>query len=560
MQRACSFRVSILVASAIAACSGPSSTSVRTDSGPARDTGPADATADTGAPPDAGPDAPPLDPLADRDGDTISDLHESNGLLDTDRDGTPDASDTDSDNDGIPDAEEAGDADLLTLPIDSDGDLTPDFRDPDSDNDGLSDADERMAGTDPRLADTDGDGATDLIESVAMTDPLSATSNPESNGDFIFVVPFGEPPMPPRQTLVFQPLIRKADVYFMIDSSNSMQGDIDGVRSSLIGTIVPGLMAEIPDLQLGTGEFDRCPETLTDANRDTCVGVRNAASSTADVAAVEAALGTMTANCGPTEPYAQAAFLFATNDTTRWDGFLLPTACPPGTFGYGCVREDAVPVLVVIGDEPFGQGNTCWGAGPDLTPAELGAVLAAARVRVVVIGPTYTSAQWGEIAVATGSVDEAGMPFLYASDRAGAIGAEVVTAIRTLTEQATFDLTARARDVDDDGVDATRFIERIEPNAAGGVADPRDATRVCVGGLMTADADMDGFADTFVDVRPGTPVCFDIIARQNDTVMPTAEPQVFRAEIDVLGEGATVLDTREVLFLVPPVVEVMVPD
>ncbi|MCC7535473.1 MAG: hypothetical protein IT379_04645, partial [Deltaproteobacteria bacterium] len=402
--------VLLTVAPMATGCGDPSSETVRIDSGPRADTGPLDAGSDAPAIVDLGSDTRPVDPLADSDGDTITDLQESAGLLDTDRDGLPDSVDPDTDADGVPDAEEAGDADLSTLPIDSDSDATPDFRDADSDNDGLSDGDERTLGTSPREADTDGDGATDLIESVAMTDPTSPTENPASEGNFIFVVPFEEPPMPPRQTLVFQPEIRKADVYFMIDSSHSMQADIDGVRTSLIDTIFPGIAAEIPDVQIGAGEFERCPETLTDANRDTCVGVRNASSSTTDLAAVEAALGTMTADCGPTEPYGPAAFLFATNDTARWDGFLMPSACPPGTFGYGCVRSDSVPILVIVGDEPYGQGNSCWGTGPDLTPAELGAVLADAHVRVVVIGPTYTSAQWGEIAVATGSVDEAGMP------------------------------------------------------------------------------------------------------------------------------------------------------
>jgi hypothetical protein len=70
---------------------------------------------------------------------------------------------------------------------------------------------------------------------------------------------------------------------------------------------------------------------------------------------------------------------------------------------------------------------------------------------------------------------------------------------------------------------------------------------------MAVDSDTDGHLDTFMDVEPGTPVCFDIVARMNDTVMPTDRPQLFRALVDVLGDGITVLDTREVFFLVPPV-------
>ena len=66
------------------------------------------------------------------------------------------------------------------------------------------------------------------------------------------------------------------------------------------------------------------------------------------------------------------------------------------------------------------------------------------------------------------------------------------------------------------------------------------------------DTDGDGHADTFTDVLPGTIVCFDIIARENTTVEPTEEPQMFRAEVHVLGTADTVLDRREVYFLVPP--------
>ena len=152
----------------------------------------------------------------------------------------------------------------------------------------------------------------------------------------------------------------------------------------------------------------------------------------------------------------------------------------------------------------------------------------------------------------TGSVDAAGMPLVFPVADATTASMQVVDAIRTLAEESPIDVSARARDLDLDGVDATQFIERIDANTTGGIADVRDPTRVCVGGLPTADTNGDGFPDTFPDLDPGTSVCFDIIARRNTTVMPTDRPQVFRAAIDVMGDGITVLDTREVYFLVPP--------
>ncbi len=53
-------------------------------------------------------------------------------------------------------------------------------------------------------------------------------------------------------------------------------------------------------------------------------------------------------------------------------------------------------------------------------------------------------------------------------------------------------------------------------------------------------------------MTPGTPVCFDIIPKVNATVMPTLVPQLFRARIDVIGDGFTPLDNPLIYFLVPP--------
>ncbi len=124
----------------------------------------------------------------DSDGDTIMDHHEgplsAQGevldtgipetppwqLLDTDGDGTPNYLDTDSDDDGIPDEVEAGDADLLTLPVDADLDGTADFMDTDSDGNCLPDADEGVDDPDGdglgnyTDTDDDGDGLLDVVE------------------------------------------------------------------------------------------------------------------------------------------------------------------------------------------------------------------------------------------------------------------------------------------------------------------------------------------------------------------------------------------------------------
>jgi hypothetical protein len=503
-----------------------------------------------------------VDPGTDSDGDTITDVQEGEGFVDTDMDGVPDTMDEDSDGDGLTDSEEAGDDDPSSLPIDTDGDGRPDFRDTDSDGDGLPDADEIAAGSVPRDEDSDDDGVTDLVEVAASTDPRDPTDSPRARGDFFFLVPYEGAPTPDRDTLVFATNIQRADVHFVIDTSISMQGYIDTVRTSLMTTVIPGIARAIPDVQLGVGQFDVCPQS--NYSRTTCVGIEQTQTSTADTAAVNSALSSLTADCRPVhEPYAQAAWVWATGDTSRWPLMRAPS-CPAGAVGLGCVREGALPILVIIGDERYRESfavdgtpcasGMCTSCESFPTSMDILDAFASIRGRLLVLGPTGTSTEWAPLVRGTGAVDGAGAPLIFSDAGEATVDAAVVDAISTLASSTPLDITARPRDADDgDGVDATIFIERIEPNTAGGVMDPRDPTIVCVGGLPTSDVDGDGFEETFPDVTPGTPVCFDIVPRMNTTVMPTASPRLFRAHVDVIGDGVNVLDTRDVYFVVPPI-------
>ena len=165
----------------------------------------------------------------DRDNDQILDGDE--GSRDTDMDGVPDWEDDDSDADGLPDQLEAGDDDLVTQPFDTDSDGMPDFQDPDSDNDGISDRDEVEAGTNPTSGDSDEDGISDLIEVGAGTDPLDPDDNPRVRGDFVFVIPYEEPPDPLRDTLEFSTALKLVDVYFAFDTTTSMVAELNAMKT-----------------------------------------------------------------------------------------------------------------------------------------------------------------------------------------------------------------------------------------------------------------------------------------------------------------------------------------
>jgi hypothetical protein len=114
----------------------------------------------------------------DDDGDGILDGAEAPGqALDTDNDGTPNATDTDDDNDGILDTAEIGVLDgtgKYTLP-DSDGDGIPDLADAlDTDGDGIPDA------TD---TDDDGDGLSDTTDKFPLDTDNDGTPNATDTDD-----------------------------------------------------------------------------------------------------------------------------------------------------------------------------------------------------------------------------------------------------------------------------------------------------------------------------------------------------------------------------------------
>lgn len=512
--------------------------------------------ADARAPIDADTDGTPDYEEIDSDGDTIADAFE--GHIDTDGDGSFDARDTDTDGDGFSDAVEAGDADLATDPIDTDGDLIPDFRDPDSDGDGLSDVAEAAAGTDRVLADSDSDGVDDLIEVGAGTDPLDASDSPRTRGDFVFLVPYMAPPSPTRDTLQFSTVLQKADVYFLVDTTGSMGGEIANLRSALSTTIIPMVRGRIPDAWFGVGGFDDYPNGTYGSGSDRPFYLRQ--QMTTSTSAAQAAVNGLPLHFGNDYPESHIPALWSlASRGALWTGPAMPT-CPAGYRGAACFRPDAVPVIVVITDaisHNYSGGGNYSGISP--TPPTLAATMAAlnaigARVVGVNSGGTDARDMLRDFARQTGTLDAGGSPnsFVLPITSSGTgLGTAAVDAIFNAA-QVPIEVSAQASDLMDAGetVDAVAaFLDHLEARgtAAGGLT--------CTTGLSTYDRpgiDGDGFHDTFRAVLPGTPVCFDIVPRTNNTVMPTLMPQLFRAQIDVLGDGFTPLDDRIIFFLVPP--------
>ena len=196
------------------------------------------------------------DDPTDSDGDFVADELEGAPDLDTDGDSTPDYLDEDSDGDGVSDETEAAnpflegnqagkvrDEPCATL-ADSDGDGIPDLRDVDSDGDGVADEDEGEYDPDGSQGcrvkpDCDGDDVVDPVELAAGSDVLDPSSVPP-DATLYFVLPYEAPEK--TKDFEFSAGVKKADVYFLIDTTESMQAAIDNVSSSLDSTILPAIL------------------------------------------------------------------------------------------------------------------------------------------------------------------------------------------------------------------------------------------------------------------------------------------------------------------------------
>jgi hypothetical protein len=518
----------------------------------------------------------------DSDDDLIRDLDESRagGDFDFDEDTIPDRHDDDTDGDGWTDTEEAGDDDPSTPPVNTDGDEWPDFRDLDSDADGLSDEDERAAGTSRTNEDTDGDGVSDLIEVGYGSNPTDPTDSPRSHGDFVFKVPYNDPTDPPdppldpeplMDTLVFSTDLQHADVFFLVDTTGSMGGEITNLRTSLSDYIIPQIQAVITDVWFGVGAFDDYPESTYGTTGDLPFYLlQRMTSSTTDA---QTAVNSLSVHDGEDLPESTIPALWATA-TGGALGTYVPAqdACTTTESGYPCFRSGAVPIVVLITDAAFHNDKTGSDAYSGITPTppnyadtvtELTAINA--KVTGVWSGSGPEVEDLNDIARDTGAVYEvsAGVfqPLVAQIFPDGSyLGDRVVLNVQRLANQTPIEISTAARDLDEgswDTVDATGFIDRIVPNTTGGVEDPMHPGVFCVPGLSTADRSSppDGIDDVFTGVLPGTTVCFDIYPIRNDIVPATEEVQIYQAEIDVIGDGYTVLDTRSVFFLIPPEIE-----
>jgi hypothetical protein len=559
---------------------------------------------------------PPCDYTADADGDTIADCDERVGVGDIDGDTNPNDHDTDSDGDGYPDMVEAGDGDLTTPPQDTDGDGEPNFIDIDSDNDGLTDDDELSAGTDPTDTDTDGDGFSDLVEVVihdlCVMNPLECNGDPDpldpnqtpSDLDYFFILPYMDPEQ--RKPLDFATDIGVADLHISMDTTGSMGSEIANLKTNM-SQVITQVAAEVPNTAFGVSRYEDFPIGGYGFTGDLPFELhQRVTTNTALAQAGVNALNTRNGNDLPESGW-EALYRIGTGGALSWTGGVVaaynPTTGSPGSpvqpydpatnglLGGVGFREGALPIVVQIADARYHDTapvpNPCGGDvyGSDVSAhSKVTAISSMVALSSKVLGVASNENFGGcsprpdmeEIATATGArvapaaFDLGGRPpgcsatqcctgvsgvgratdgdglcplvFDVNGDGSGNTAQQVIRAVKLLVNFSVIDVSAQEDSVP-------------QPNAFGGLTDPADfitdivpvtLTPLPPGGVM-----LDPTGHIFLDVEPGTTATFDVQA-ENTFLMQAQDPQVFTMKIRVVGDGVTVLDTRQVVIIVPP--------
>jgi hypothetical protein len=496
----------------------------------------------------------------DSDGDGISDLFESGTTawdtepVDTDGDGTPDYLDLDSDGDSIPDRVEGGGTGD-GAPRDTDGDGIPDFQDTDADGDSISDYDElNSTNTDPFDADSDGDGFSDGGELAAGTDPLDSGS--VVDGIYVEV---------PERTNIeelftFTLQVQLGDIAFLIDTTGSMGGTANAMASEF-SSIVTSLATTIPDAQYGVGTYD-----------DYAYGSFGYSSSgdkpfimrqqiTDNVTQVNNVLNTQVAlHYGGDGPESGMEALYqgasgvgydqncdrAYDPSTDVQPFLSSTADPfggaagsayssswtgggaSGGFGF---RDYALPVIVYATDydlrDPDAGYPTPGGCPNDAGQSDVVAALGALNGYAVGIHVNaYTTTPYNQmlaLAAASGSYADtdadgaADDPLVFQWSGSNAtFRTTIIGAIEDLVSSIRFGRVALDIEGDEWG-----FVTGVSP-------------------------------EFFTDIDPsGGTQELDFTLNFRGVVAATTEDQLYRLTLNVIGDGSILLDTLDIIVLVP---------
>lgn len=371
----------------------------------------------------------------------------------------------------------------------------------------------------------------------AKTGLLVPEGEPEPEPDDL-CVDIGPDDLTAEVDLEVSTRLLSADVFFLVDCTGSMNGEIANIQRGLATTIVPGAMAQVPDVRFGVGAVADFPVSDYGSGDDRPFELRRAI--TDDVAAVQAAIDELPSWDGGDEPEAQVEALFQVATGEGLGSFVDESpGCARRGQGYPCFREGSQPVVVLITDAPFHNGpsgdNPYLGVYP--TPHNFEAAvsaLEALRARVIGIDSGQAGEHLEALARRTGAVDSDGVPLVFHISPTGTgLGEEVVRGIETLALRVPVDVDAIVVDVPGDDLDATILVVGLVAVSA---EPPSGVSRI--------------EGNTFYDVMPGTRLRYRMLV--DVSVLPTPErTALYPVLVRFRGDEVSVIDEQVVYIEVP---------
>jgi hypothetical protein len=443
-------------------------------------------------------------------------------------------------------------------PSDSDGDGRYDFQDTDSDGDSLPDNEEASYGTDPYDFDSDGDGFSDGGEVLAGTDP----TDPDSIIDGVYVE-VGER-TDVEEIFAFTLAIERGDIAMITDTTGSMGGTLSAVQTTFT-TILTDVTDTFEDVGGGAAQHDDYAYGSFGSSPDSCFIL--SCGITTDYARVQTAVDNMALHGGGDGPEGSMEALYqgasgagydqdcdgnydATTDILPFiedpsDPFngsggenydpSLPDAGTRGGFGF---RDYSLPVLILATDNYMRDPestNASYNASPggcpiDATSSDV--VTALADINGYFIGLDTSGLPTPQM------IDLAQRTNSYADmDGDGYADDELVTMLNTGSP-------TYAEDIADYVVLA---VDQLVQNVTSGLM--TEVTLQVEGDVYGFITDIEPEQYTDIDPEDAADLPFTLTFR--GTVAATTEDQIFLLTLNIIGNGTTLLDSKDIVVLVP---------
>ncbi|MEM6961793.1 MAG: hypothetical protein AAF550_08645, partial [Myxococcota bacterium] len=210
------------------------------------------------------------------------------------------------------------------------------------------------------MSDVDGDGVADIADEFP-NDPTRVGRG--STTGFFHVLPFGDTEI---DTFTFDAFVTTADVYILMDSTGSMDGEIANLQTALTtgqfitgctGGLVGAIQCTIPNAWVGLGRYDDFPVSSYGGGSD--VVFAHVVDITDDFVSVQTGVNSLFASGGSDWPEGQTQAMYAAVTGDGFGSYLSPRGvCPDADrWGYPCFRADTIPILLHFTDAPMHNGS-----------------------------------------------------------------------------------------------------------------------------------------------------------------------------------------------------------